>query len=130
MPLLLNVLTSALQSWFQHDPFSTTPFQMHIDGASIPLRHLLFQQNQIGWDHVFQGRFSQAWSEMQDDYYARRAQSTESPKKRTGSSWQARLIGIIWKHWTVLWHMRNHDLHGEDERSKAMADRLEKSSAH
>ncbi len=62
---------------------------------------------------------------MQDDYYARRAKSTESPKKRTGSSWQARLIEIIWKHWTVLWHMRNYDLHGEDERSKAMADKKE-----
>jgi hypothetical protein len=77
----------ALRSWFQHDPLSATPFQMHIDGATTPLRRLLFQQNQSGWNHVFQGRFNQAWGEMQDEYYARRAQqSTESPKKRTGSS--------------------------------------------
>ena len=124
MPLLSLTLQTALSLWFQHDPSSSIQFQMPVAGASKELRRLLFEPNQIGWDHLFQERFSQSWSTMQDAYYARRRQSTES-SKRTGSTWQVRIICTIWQQWMLSWSMRNQDLHGNDKRTKAEAERKE-----
>ena len=90
MPLLLKKFTRALHSWFQHNSLSTTPFQRHIDGASTSLRRPLFQQNQIGWDHVFKVKHggNARWLLC----------ATRSIQRITKETH----IGIIWKHWMVL----------------------------
>ena len=122
IPILSKVLTIALSLWFLREPSSHTPIQMHMDGASHSLRCLLFKQNQIRWDYSFQGQFSQSWWAMQEAFYAQQAPSTES-KKRTGSSWHARIIGIIWEHWRywkckIMTYMASSNVHRWKERGK------------
>jgi hypothetical protein len=82
----------------------------------------VFQQNAIGWDHIFLGRFSQEWGSLQDKYYARRAHTTET-KRYTGQRWQIAVISSIWQQWFLLWALRNKALHGADARLQMQAER-------
>jgi hypothetical protein len=100
---------------------------MSVEGYSPAVRRVIFQQNRIGWDHVFQGQFSLSWSDLQDDYYVQQARiaDTDNPQRLTGNYWQAATIGVIWTQWFQLWEMRNNDLHGADKSEKAQAERTE-----
>jgi hypothetical protein len=70
------------------------------------------QQNLIGWQHLFLGRFSYEWSDIQDAFYATHHRKTGTPKRRTGQRWQVAVIGHIWTQWKIIWASRNQDLHG------------------
>ena len=127
MPALQRLLLQAISQWLAYEPTSASPFQMSVEGYSPAVRRVIFQQNKIGWDHVFQGRFSLSWSDLQDDYYVQQARiaDTDKTQRLAGTYWQAAMIGFIWTQWFRLWEMRNNDLHGADKREKAQADRTE-----
>ena len=126
MPALQRLLTKAIRQWLVHDPSSDVSFQMSVEGYTSAVRRVIFQQNAIGWDHIFQGRFSVSWGALQDDYYARQARITDTELKCiTGNYWQAMVIEIIWRQWFQLWNIRNNDLHGADKNAKAQAERQE-----
>ena len=122
-PELRHLLYDALSEWVHHD-IPTQVFR--VDPTSYPseLHRLIAQQNAIGWDHLFHGRFSAEWSRLQDEYYARLV-NTDNEKRRTGHRWQTAIIGKIWDQWFLLWAMRNEDKHGADTTARARADRLE-----
>jgi hypothetical protein len=73
MPSLQKLLLQAIRKWLVHEPKSVTPFQMGVEGYTSAVRRIIFQQNAIGWDYIFQGRFSESWSDLQDTYYAPQA---------------------------------------------------------
>jgi hypothetical protein len=81
---------------------------------------LIQQQNQIGWKHIFLGRFSWAWVDLQDAHYATRPNPKKSCK---GAKWQVAIIKKLWDNWYLLWESRNNDLHGADARLSALVDR-------
>lgn len=117
-PIILKVLLDAVRGWF-----ARPDDDYHIDPGQYPpeVRRLIHHQNLIGWKQVFLGRFSSAWSNVQDDFYAQKIQSNDSPKRRTGQRWQISIISIIWKQWQLLWSQRNHNLHGKDETQQQRA---------
>jgi hypothetical protein len=70
------------------------------------------------------GRFSTDWGEIQDVHYATML-NTKGNKQHTGQRWQTAIIGELWNQWFTLWDMRNSDLHGATESSRARAEREE-----
>jgi hypothetical protein len=125
MPRLHDLLLQALRDWCMHDPHEATVYQVQPSPNDSPLiRRVIFQQNAIGWDHIFLGRFSSEWASVQDAYYARKAQSTET-KRQTGQTWQTAIISCIWQQLFLLWTIRNQALHGADSRLQAQAARRE-----
>jgi exonuclease III len=130
-PQLERILCDAITGWFNH---SMEAYAYELNPSAYPkeVRRLIRQQNAIGWQQLFLGRFSGEWSALQDNYYAqKRAEAVEmdqtkkKTKKQTGQRWQISIIGILWEQWWALWESRNKDLHGEDARSRAAAETRE-----
>lgn len=121
-PLLTQILVDALQLWFTHP---TDSFSMDHRNYPPEASRLIHHQNAIGWKQIFMGRFGLTWSDMQEDFYVSRPHINASPKRRTGQRWQVLVIGIIWKHWRILWKQRNQDLHGADEKQQQRALNLQ-----
>jgi hypothetical protein len=120
-PRLTALLLEALREWCVHSP-DESMYQLRSPDTSPVLRRLIFQQNAIGWDQLFIGRFSSEWGTLRDEYYARQSRSTEN-KRQTGQRWQIAIISTLWQQWFLLWEMRNKELHGADSRSQAQAER-------
>jgi hypothetical protein len=73
---LIDGVTGCVDSG--NEPFELDPEKHHID-----VRQLVIQQNKIGWQQIFLGRFSWKWSDMQDDFYAVRREPGKT-KRSTG----------------------------------------------
>ena len=71
-PELRAILLKALKAWTHSLANNTeTPFLVDPTSASTPaLTRLIANQNDIGWKHVFLGRFCTDWSDVQDAHYA------------------------------------------------------------
>ncbi|KAI2503130.1 hypothetical protein MHU86_11321 [Fragilaria crotonensis] len=110
-PLLKTVLRDALTGWLQSD---TDEYQLNPQQYPKDVHRLIRQQNDIGWQQLFLGRFSNEWSDIQENYYAKTAAETapaaKKTAKQTGLRWQVAIIGIIWEQWWALWEIRNKDL--------------------
>ena len=125
-PELRALLVQSIRQWLQWTPkdpddqFTIKP-DLH---DSVIMTRLIVRQNGIGWKHILLGRFSTDWSEIQDDQYASML-NTKGNKRRTGQRWQTAIIGELWNQWFMLWEMRNSDLHGATESSRARAEREE-----
>ena len=120
-PLLQRVLRDALIKGFEDaGEFTLDPRLYPKD-----VHQLIWQQNQIGWKHIWLGRFTEAWSDLQDNFYARRRPRTKSTKRQTGQRWQVAIIGILWDQWRLVWEARNKDLHGADAHQRALAEERE-----
>jgi hypothetical protein len=65
MPSLHAFLLQALCKWCSH-PHDENAYQLHPQNATPALRRVIFQQNAIGWEHLFMGRFSSEWGSLQD----------------------------------------------------------------
>ena len=125
-PEIRTVLINAITAWStweeenQDPPFAIIPPQ-----ASTPqIQRLITRQNDIGWHQLFLGRFSNNWSEIQEDHYAKMI-NTKAGKQRTGQRWQQAITNEILAQWFQVWSMRNKDLHGDNESARARADREE-----
>lgn len=75
---------------------------------------MLAKQIDIGWKHVFLGRFCNEWSDAQEVHYAIMIKTKEG-KRRTDQRWQQEIVNEIWAQWFLVWEMRNYDLHGATE---------------
>jgi hypothetical protein len=108
---LVDILLQGLRSWFNDVPF-------HMDDEYSTDHQILIQeQTTIGWSHIFQGRMSLKWAELQQDHY-----SGMKPKKgQDGQSWTRKILCHIFLHWNTLWDTRNTDLHGKDETARGAA---------
>ncbi|KAI2494586.1 hypothetical protein MHU86_19956 [Fragilaria crotonensis] len=82
---------------------------------------IIRQQAKIGWRQMLQGRFSKAWSDIQQRYH----ELTFPTQQYTPDKWQVGLIQKIWEHRHKVWILRNEDLHGRDIRSRQQAERKE-----
>ena len=122
-PELRQLLYDALSGWLNHDSPSTK-YRVSMSSYPTEVHRLIAQQNLIGWEHLFQGRFSVEWGRLQDEYYARLV-NTDNTKRRTGHRWQTTIIGKIWEQWFLVWATRNKDKHGVDSTARAYAARQE-----
>ena len=125
-PELRHLLFDALSGWLHHD-VPGYPFLMSLSSYPKEVHRLILaQQNDIGWDHLFLGRFSLEWGQLQDDYYARQV-NRDKTKRRTGHQWQVTIIGKLWEQWFLVWDMRNADKHGVDSTARACIGRSPRS---
>ena len=117
-PLLSHVLRSALGDWFQEESvIEVSPILYPMD-----VRKLILEQNAIGWRQLFSGRFSIEWSQIQHRYYSKHRKKVGN-KRRDGSQWQVKLMGVLWDQWRIVWRMRNEAVHGHDAATRASAER-------
>jgi hypothetical protein len=86
------------------------PHTIDIDPA---VQHVAAAQAAIGWHHLFKGRFSQTWKQVQDQYLGPR-----KTKRNNGQSWLTKIINTLFQQWWILWELRNSDLHGRDNNTK------------
>ena len=72
-------------------------------------------QAEIGWRHVFNGRFCNDWAILQGRHHG------EAPNHRIfsmGNRWTTKIIRVIWEEWYGLWTRRNAVVHGTDVASQ------------
>jgi hypothetical protein len=121
-PLLRHLWNEAIQEWLRTDEpdILVSPVLYHTD-----VREVIIQQNRIGWRQLINGRFSTAWSLIQEEYYRRLRQQTGTADRRSGETWQKQFIVKIWKQWEKLWKLRNEEVHGRDIETRAQAERQE-----
>ena len=118
-PDLRHLLLRVVAGGFEQDDYSLPPIT-----CPPALRRVVAQQQVIGWRQMFNGRFSEEWSSLQDDYYATSTQHKDN-KRLSGARWQTSIIRLFWDQWDLLWELRNAELHGADTASKEAANRLE-----
>jgi hypothetical protein len=107
---LTDILLIGIESWLN----ATAP-----DFSTIPTLydHVIRDQTQIGWNHIFQGRFAISWSSMQQQHYS----GLKPVKGRDGQFWTRTIISHIFTHWITLWEARNKSVHGNDTSTMAKA---------
>ena len=86
-PAIQRILNDGLAGWFRHpsNDFKLDPLAYPAD-----VRTVIYYQNDIGWHHLFLGRFATEWSEIQDVHFIRINQEAQDKKlKCTGQRWLA-----------------------------------------
>ena len=121
-PILLSLLMTAVHDWLGSPPGTRLILRPY--PYSPELHQLICQRNLIGWDQVFNGRFSNLWAALQDNHYSRR-QRPNDPKRRTGQKWQAKVGACLLDQWYAVWLLRNQDVHGSDPTTRDAAARQE-----
>ena len=92
-PYLTEILLDGLSAWFN----GTT-----LDSELYPTQYhrLLQQQNDLGWRQLFNGRLSQEWATLQDNYLH---QHKLVSKRRSGHLWTTTIIKCLWEQWDKVW---------------------------
>ena len=93
-------------------------FQQDFSQISIPasVAHIAQSQHQIGWSHIIQGWFSDAWRNHYQQYLG-----STATNKKNGHTWVTTMITTFFTQWKELWQLRNQDKHGKDFKAQADA---------
>jgi hypothetical protein len=104
-PMMSDILRDGITRWLRQLPTLST--------AHYPIAYhpLINSQNQIGWDHLFRGRWSTEWSKCHRRFASR---MSLAPKFSDGSRWVRILGRLLLKQWFELWTIRNLERHGKD----------------
>ena len=65
------------------------------------------EQQQIGWEKIWQGFFTQSWGDIQENHY----RTKKLPNTNTGANWIKNVIQHIWEYILELWKTRNAKIH-------------------
>jgi hypothetical protein len=122
-PLLRQLWREAMELWFAEEVGN-----IHLSPILFPVevRHVITQQNAIGWRQVFTGRFANGWVSVHEDFLERQvsrssSENTTARKKRKGKQWQTHFLQEIWKQWSILWKGRNELVHGTTQSTRQAA---------
>jgi hypothetical protein len=101
---LVEVLCTGLSQWFQGD--------LLVDQHKFPhaVQPLVQSQNAIGWRHLFRGRLSTDWADLQQVHLQ------TNPARRvsdTGATWSTNVICFLWERFLLLWKSRNDVVFGD-----------------
>lgn len=121
MPLKM-LLLNALKKWLY--PGSTPHDEPQCVDYGEDMHQLIAEQTRLGWRQIFNGRFSQQWSELQNQHLYQIRHYLRN-KNQSGHKWQVAIITVIWEQWYDLWTLRNADVHGKDVAAKALAEKRE-----
>lgn len=113
-PALIRLLCAGLDQFHQDLPGSPTA-----DTIYLPASHhqLQAEQDAIGWDQLYRGRWSSQWELMHNQY------STTQPLhlQQSGSKWVLGLGRLLLTQWFKLWKIRNDERHGVDAETRESA---------
>jgi len=104
-PHLMDILQEGIRRFYQRTlpvPTSTYPNKYH---------DLIQSQNKIGWEQLYQGRWSTWWAKLQSDYHKRKANQLETS---SGPQWVLETGRLLIDQWLNLWKLRNEERHGKD----------------
>ena len=106
-PVLLDILRKGIYHYLHVSPLP--------DPAAYDTKysHLVIQQNAIGWDQFFRGKWSNEWNYLQKQYLAR----TGKTATRSQAQWTTSLLRLIWDKLHNLWCQRNTSRQSQDSRS-------------
>ena len=92
-----------------------------VDTSQYPDRYksLIRQQNALGWDQLYRGRWSKEWSHLHSLYARSQAQWTT--KQGDGDLWVVTHGKKLLEQWLLLWSQRNSERHGADMESRQQA---------
>jgi hypothetical protein len=100
-PEISAQIIEGLNSWRLGNPTSTSSQSSAHSAASL--------QEDIGWQHFFEGRQATRWRELQHEYL----QNTQS--RRSSKRWSTAIIKKLWDIAWDLWEKRNGRLHHIEE---------------
>ena len=105
-PILKSLLQRGLEAFHERRP--------GVDDRQYPARYttLIRQQNALGWDQLYRGRWSIQWSRLHHLYA--REQMHWTPKHRDGDRWVVAHGRKLLEQWLRLWATRNMERHGAD----------------
>jgi hypothetical protein len=114
-PVLLDILMESLHAWMHH---TTIP-----PPAAYPAayRRLVREQATLGWQQLFNGRWSTEWARLHERYLIRIINPI--PCDLTGTKWTSSFIDLFWKNFRILWDQRNGKVHGIDTSTRLQARR-------
>jgi hypothetical protein len=76
------------------------------------LHALCSEQESIGWNQLFLGRFSKKWVDLQTTFIHN---SSLTPNYcNHGTPWLKQIIHFSWSECKKLWSLRNEARHGKD----------------
>jgi hypothetical protein len=96
-PLLSGLLQSLCQCFSSSSEIHLSPEDYHPS-----LRHIIKQQNRIGWSQLFLGQFSVSWCARQRWYLFNQHSHATEDHKNQSVSWQVNLIQFVWERWYTL----------------------------
>jgi hypothetical protein len=79
-------------------------------------KHLVREQNSIGWNHILKGQFSHKWVHCQQLHI--HLDSGTDKTKQSGKIWLKRVLNQLWTSLWNVWLIRNGDLHGRDRQQR------------
>jgi hypothetical protein len=116
-------MLDGIRLWFTSQP--ETDVSVAPEAYHPTLQSLVNQQNQIGWDQLFLGRFCKEWSLYQQRYLSQLDSENSDNLSQVCVKWQAKIIQLCWQNWFTLWKLQNQEVHGHDERSRTEATKRE-----
>jgi hypothetical protein len=106
-PEIAKIISSRLRCW--RAGTRRAPIRSRLPGLSV----IVGQQDGMGWDAAFTGKWSTGWAEMQQQYYSYLGM------RRTGRRW---LVALTTKFFDVAWDLWM-DRNGVNARLKEQRDR-------
>jgi hypothetical protein len=104
---LVEVLCTGIDQWFQAEA-GDLPVDPH--QFPIGVQPLVHAQNAIGWRHLFRGRVSCLWADLQQQHLQTNPDCRVSD---TGTNWSTRVICFLWERFLLLWKSRNEVVFGD-----------------
>lgn len=102
-PYLLDILRDGLTRY--HRILGVIPVNTYPEKYRI----LIQQQNDIGWAHLYTGRWSREWILLQNQYTPNQGQSLIC-----GEDWIVKVGRLLIDQWYKVWNMRNEERHHRD----------------
>jgi hypothetical protein len=104
-PYLLDILRDGLSRFHrQSDPLAPQYYPPKY-------QHLIENQNCIGWDQLYQGRWAQEWANLQSQFGTL---NTHTRRPTNVTRWSIGLGRLLLDQWVKLWQLRNCQRHGAD----------------
>ena len=91
-PGLTSLVLDGIMSVFEDS-------QMDPNSYSEQYREIVTQQNLIGWNNFFKGRWTKEWAVTQE---AHLKQTGKFSAKCSGITWVTNLIDTMWKDWLEM----------------------------
>jgi hypothetical protein len=118
-PVLLALLMQGLDNSFHHQP-APTPQEY-----PVAYRPLVHEQTTLGWQQLFNGRWSLQWFVLQDRYLSWHFDPVPDPLN--SKKWTTAKIHFLWTSFWTLWELRNGQVYGVNSSTRA---KKQKEKAH
>jgi len=109
-PTLKTILLEGLNK------FLTQQTEVHETEYPTQYHPLIQEQNALGWDQLYRGRWSNQWSKMHT-LYAENRPNWKS-HEADGKQWVTIHGRMLLQQWLTLWKIRNAERHGADQQER------------